>query len=129
MLRKLATPKLARLQNGRTFYAEYDRVPRNHLPQNMRVWQTYVRKIGPRRQRELRQQTGRGLLPSEALLSSAFDLTKRAGNSILGQMIIKDAIDFVSTAYAKIKNRLKKKKTKKADTGVGDYNLIGEDLN
>ena len=129
LLKKLPTPKMVRLPNGRTFYAKYARVTRNQLPQNIRVRRAYVRKIGPRRQRKRRKQGGRGLLLSKALLSLAFDLTKREGNSKLGQMIIKRAIDFVPTAYAKIKNRFKKKKTKKADTGGGDYDLIGEDFN
>ena len=44
-------------------------------------------------------------------------------------MIIKDAIDFVPTVCTKITNRFKKKKTKKADTGVGDYDLIHEYFN
>ena len=111
--RKLPMPKFVCLPNGRTFYSKYARVPRNQLPQNVRVRRTCVRKIGPRRQRKRRQQAGRGLLPSEAPLSSAFDLTKRAENSKLGKMIIKDAIIFVPTAYSKIKNRFKKKITKK----------------
>ena len=35
---------------------------------------------------------------------------KRAGNPVLGQLIIKDAIDFVLTAYIKFKNKLFKRK-------------------
>ena len=54
LLRKLPKPKLVCLPNGRTFYAKYTRVLRNQLPQNVRVRGTYVRKIGPRRQRKRR---------------------------------------------------------------------------
>ena len=129
LLKKLPTPKMVRIPNGRTLYVKYARVARNQLPENVRVQRAYIRNIGPRRQRKRRKQGDRGLLSSKALLSLAFHLTKRAGNSKLGQMIIKHAIDFVPTAYAKIKNRFKKKKTKKADTGGGDYDLIGEDFN
>ena len=43
-------------------------------------------------------------------------------------MIIKYAIDFVPKAFTKTKNR-SKKKVKKADTGIGNYDLISKDFN
>lgn len=43
-------------------------------------------------------------------------------------MIIKYAIDFVPKAFTKTKNR-SKKKGKKADTGIGNYDLISKDFN
>lgn len=43
---------------------------------------------------------------------------KRAGNNELGQMIIKNAIDFIPTAYTKIKNKLFKRKENRAVVAV-----------
>ena len=56
------------------------------------------------------RQTDRGIMPSEVLLSSAFDLTKKARNSQLGKLIIKDTIDLAPTAYTKIRDKLMEKK-------------------
>lgn len=86
------------------------------------------KNIGPRRQRKRRKQASRGLLLSESLLFSVFNLTKTTGNSKLGQMIVNYAIDFVPKAFTKTKNR-SKKKGRKADTGIGNYNLISKDFN
>ena len=78
LLRRLPTTKQVQLPTGRVFYAKYQHVGPNQLPQDVRVRRTYVRKIGPRRQRKRRQQEGRGLdLPTKSLLSSAMSLGKK----------------------------------------------------
>lgn len=119
LLRRLPVLKKATLPNGRTFYAKYVRLSTGNLPPNVRIARTYVQKIGPKRQRKHRAQRGKGLLiPPQAVLSVALDMGKRAGNNELGQMIIKNAIDFIPTAYTKIKNKLFKRKENRAVVAV-----------
>ena len=53
-LRRLPPPKRVQLPNGRgcVFFAKYQKVGRHALtPTRVRIVRTYVRKIGPRRQR------------------------------------------------------------------------------
>ena len=107
LLTKVPQTKLVRLPNGRSFYAKYARVGRRELPQNVQVAQTYVRKIGPTRQRRRRGQTGRGI--NQGIIMTGLNLPIRGAETDLGKMIIKDATDFVPTAYTSLKNRLLKK--------------------
>ena len=103
-----------------------------------KIARTYVRKIGPRQQRirkigprngqRRRQQAGAGLN-----LSTTLDLGRKAAESKLSKMMINDAIDYIPTAYKKIKNKITNKKVKAVmNTGVDDYlvnrgvELIGE---
>ena len=37
ILRKIATPKIVMLPDGRTFTAQYERISRKNLPSNIRV--------------------------------------------------------------------------------------------
>ena len=141
LLQRLPAPKRVQLPNGRVFFAKYQRVGRDRLPERVRIRRTYVikigprrqrvRKIGPRNQRRRRQQVGRVLDHSTAI-----DLARRAAGSRLGKMMINDAIDYIPTAYKKIKNKIKNKKVKAVlDTGTDDYienkriELIGERFN
>ena len=120
LLQRLPAPKRVQLPNGRVFFAKYQRVGRDRLPERVKIRRTYVRKIGPRRQRirkigprdqhGRRQQVGRGLD-----LSTAIDLDKRAAGSRLGKMMINDAIDYILTAYKKIKNKKQKKQKKEKE--------------
>ena len=129
------------LPNGRVFFAKNQRAGRDRLPECVRIRRTYLKKIGPRRQRirriglrnqhRKRQQDGRGLE-----LSTAIDLGRKAAGSRLGKMMINDVIDYIPTAYNKIKNKIKNKKVKAVlDTGIDDYvvnkriDLIGERFN
>ena len=118
LLQRFPAPKRVQLLNGWVFLAEYQSVTRGRLPERAKIRRTYVRKIGLRRQRirrigprdqhGRRQQVVRGLD-----LSTAIDLDKRAAGSRLGKMMINDAIDYIPTAYKKIKNKKKKKKKEK----------------
>ena len=51
LLQRLPAPKRVKLPNGRVFFAKYQGVGRDILPERVRIRRTYVRKIGPRRQR------------------------------------------------------------------------------
>ena len=95
------------------------RVPRNQVLPNIRVRQAYVRKIGHMQQRKRKRQGGRGMVPTGVLITLAIDLAKRGANTELGQMIIKDAINFVPTAYTK----------KSAPASSSDYLLSGKHFN
>ena len=114
LLQRLPAPKRVQLPNGPVFFAKYQWVGRDRLPERVRVRRTYVRKIGsrqqrtrrigPRNQRRKRQQVGRGLH-----LSTAIDLGRRASSSRQDKIMINDAIDYIPTFYEKIKNKIKKK--------------------
>ena len=61
---------------------------------------------------------------------------EKAATSNLGKTVIKDAINYMPTAYKKLKNKITSKKVKTIlDTGIGDYvvnrgvDLIGEPFN
>ena len=106
LLQRLPAPKRVQLPNGQVFFAKYQRVGRDRLPERVRIRRTCVRKIGPRQQRirrigprnqcRTRQQVGRGLD-----LSTSIDLGRRAVGSILGKIMINDAINYVPTVYKK----------------------------
>ena len=75
-------------------------------------------------------------LLTEDLISTADELGKKAAMSSLGKMVIKDAIDYIPTAYKKLKNKITNKKAKAAlNTGIDnfilnrDIKLVGELLN
>ena len=141
LLKRLPAPKRLQLPNCRVFFAKYQRFGRDKLPERVKIRRTYVRKIGPRRQRirragprnqrRKRQQVCRGLD-----LSMAIDLGRRAVASRLSKMMVNDAIDYILTAYKKIKNKINNKKVKAVlATGTDDYvlnkgiELIGERFN
>ena len=79
---KLATPKRVTLPNGRTFFARYKRIPRDHLPPHLIMRRTYTQRAAPRgRRRRRRGQQGQGI----------FDFIKRvAKNPIVNQLLNKD---------------------------------------
>ena len=79
---KLATPKRVTLPNGRTFFARYKRIPRDHLPSHVIMRRTYTQRAAPRgRRRRRRGQQGQGI----------FDFIKRvAKNPIVNQSLNKD---------------------------------------
>ena len=96
-------------------------------PTRVRIARTYVRKIGPRRQRirrigprnrqRRRWQAGTGLH-----LSTAIGLGRKAPGSKLGKMMTNDAIDYIQTAHKNIKSKITNKKVKVVtDTGVDNY--------
>ena len=133
LLERFPEPRYIKLPNGRVFFVKYQRVGRERLPERVKIRRTYVRKTGPRRQRirrigprnqrRRRQQVGRGLD-----LSMAIDLGRRTAGSRLGKMMINNAIEYIPTAYKKIKNKIKTKKVKGVlDTGV-DYYVINKGI-
>ena len=52
---KLATSKRVTLPNGRTFFACYKRIPRDHLPPNIIMRRTYTQRAAPRSRRRGRR--------------------------------------------------------------------------
>ena len=142
LLRRLANPKRVQLLNGRVFFAKQERVHRHALaPTRVRINGTCVRKIGPRRQRKRRigprnRRRRRGQAGAGLNLSATIDLGRRAAGSSLGKTTINDAIDYLPTAYEKIKNKITNKKAKAVmNTGIDNYlvnrgvDLIGERFN
>ena len=139
---RLTTPRRVQLPNGRVFFAKYERANRHALaPTQVKINRNYVGKIGQRRQRKRtiaprsrrkRQgQAGAGLD-----LATAIDSGRRATGSNLGKTIIRDAIDYLPTAYKKIKKKITNKKVKAVlNTSIDDYlvnkgiDLIGERFN
>ena len=120
LLRKLAQLKQVRLRNGRTFYTRYERVNRGApYPTKVRIRRTYIRKIGPTRQRQHRQrqqQQGSGYVNSQNLMKG-ISLGKKAADSEVGCMVKDNAISLLPRAYRSIKNRLfKRKKTNNSAT-------------
>ena len=119
LLRKLPQPKLIKLPNGRQFYARYQRVNRQTLyPTRVRIKRTYVRKIGPGRQRKQPApkcqpaQTGSGYLDANNLMRG-LNLAKRGENTEFGKAVIDDAVSLHLKAYKSIKNRLFGRKKRK----------------
>ena len=53
------------------------------------------------------------------ILSTVLEMGKKAGKTDLGQMIIKDVIDLVPTAYTKIKSKPFKSKEKASSASSG----------
>ena len=139
LLQRLPNLRGVQLPNGRVFFAKHERVHRHSLaPNQVRIARTNIRKLGPRRkrirlfglrnERKWRQHVGVGLN-----IATAISIGKRAAGSKLAKMIISYAIDYISTAYKKIKNKKTKKKVKAVtNTAVNDYlvnrgvELIGE---
>ena len=126
LLLRLPAPKQVQLPNGRVFFAKYQRVGRDRQAECVKIRRISVRKIGsrrqrirrtsPRNQRRRRQEVGRCLD-----LSTAIDLGRRAAGSRLSKKMINDAMDYIPTAYKKIKNKIKNKKVKAVlDTGIND---------
>ena len=74
--------------------------------------------------RRQRQPAGTGID-----LSTAIDLGNKVTGSSLRQMVIKDAISVLPTAYKKIKSKITNKKAKAIlNTGIDDY-LVNKDVN
>ena len=106
LLQRLLAPRQVQLTHGRVFFAKYQKVGREILPEQVKIRKTYVRKIEPRRQHHRRKkQASRS--PDSNMIFSVIDLGRQAAGSRLGKMIIKDAVDYIPTAYKKIKNKKK----------------------
>ena len=45
---KLAIPKRVTLPNSRTFFSQYKRIPRDHLPSHVNMRRTYTQRVAPR---------------------------------------------------------------------------------
>ena len=142
LLQRLHNLRGVQLPNGRVLFAKHERVHRHSIaPNQVRIARTNVQKIRPsrkrigrfrlRNERKWRQQVGAGLN-----IATAIDIGKRAAGSKLAKMIIIYAIDYIPTAYKKIKNRITKKKVKAVmNTAVNNYlvnrgvELTGERFN
>ena len=107
LLQRLLQPPRVQLPNCQLFFAKYERVGRHVLnPTCVRTNRTYVQKIspwrqkhrryGPRNKHRRRQQAGAGIV-----LLTVIDLGKEAAGSSAGQMVIKNAINALPTAYKK----------------------------
>ena len=74
--------------------------------------------------KEEQQASGTGLD-----LSTTIDLGRKPAGSKLGKMMINDAIDYIPTAYKKIKNKITNKKVKAVMIQVWTIILLIEGLN
>ena len=92
LLQRLSQPGRVQLPNSLVFFAKYQRVGSHVLnTTHVRINRTYVRIIGPRRQRirrygpqNKRRRIQRGGLGID--LSTAIDLEKKAAGSSVGQI-------------------------------------------
>ena len=101
---KLATPKGVMPPNGRTFFARYKRIPRDHLPPNIIMRRTYTQRAAPRgRRRRRRGQQGQGI----------FDFIKKVAKNPLVKSIAKQGLKYAPAAYAKLTGRVKNKTLKR----------------
>ena len=67
-------------------FAKCVRVSRGELPQNVRLARKYVQKIVPRRRRKRRGEKGGSFaIPSQAILSTALEMGKKAGKTDSGR--------------------------------------------
>ena len=126
LLKNLPQPKLVKVPNGRAFYARYQRLGRHTLsPTKVRIKRTYVRKIGPGRKRARKRpaaQVGSGYVDANTIMNGK-NLAKRGVNTDLGEMIIKDAVDFIPSAYNSLKIRIlhRKKKSTSSTRSTPQY--------
>ena len=101
---KLVTPKRVMPPNGRTFFAHYKRIPRDHLPPNIIMRRTYTQRAAPRgRRRRRRGQQGQGI----------FDFIKKVAKNPLVKSIAKQGLKYAPAAYAKLTGRVKNKTLKR----------------
>ena len=99
---KLATPKGVMPPNGRTFFARYKRIPRDHLPPNIIMRRTYT--AAPRgRRRRRRGQQGQGI----------FDFIKKVAKNTIVKLIAKQGLKYAPAAYANLSGRVKNKTLKR----------------
>ena len=86
------------------------------------MYQKSEKNTGPRNKFKKRGGVGAGLH-----LATAIDWGRRAAGSYLGKRRIGDAIDYLPTAYRKIKNKINKKVKAVINTGVDDY-LVNKEI-
>ena len=142
LLQRLHNLRGVQPPNGHVLFVKDERVHRHSIvPNQVRIARKNAQKIGPsrkrierlglRNERKWRQQPGAGLN-----IATAIDIAKRAAGSKLAKMIIIYVIDYIPTAYKRIKNRITKKKVKAVmNTAVNNYlvnrgvELTGERFN
>ena len=100
-MRKLAVPKLVELPNRRRFYARYERIKRDELPQNIQMERTYRQRAAPRnRRRRPPQQRGGGFK----------DTFKKLLKHPIIKKIARKGINMTPKIYKNITKRVKNKK-------------------
>ena len=132
LLQRFPAPKWVHLPNGCVIFAKYQRFGRHALTPTrvVKISRTYVRKIGPRKQRirKIGPTTRRQQADARLDLSTAIDLGRKAAGPKLGKMMINDALDYIPMTYKKIRNKITNKKVEDViDTGVNDY-LVNKEV-
>ena len=101
---KLATPKRVTLPNGRTFFARYKRIPRDHLPPHVNMSRTYTRRAAPRGWRQRRGgQQGQGI----------FDFIKKVAKDPIVKSIAKQGLKYAPAVYSNLTGSVKNKTWKR----------------
>ena len=96
LLQRLSGPKRVQLPSGHVFFAKYQRVVRDGLPERVKIRKTQVTKIGHRRQRI--QRIGP---KNQRNIAMAIGLGKKVAGSRFGKMMINNAIDYIPTSANK----------------------------
>ena len=100
---KLATPKRVTLPKGRTFFAQYKRIPRDHLPPHVNMRRTYTQRAAPRGWRRRRRgQQGQGI----------FDFINKIAKNSIVKSIAKQGLKYASAVYSNLTGRVKNKTLK-----------------
>lgn len=96
LLQRLPGPKRVQLPSSHVFFAKYQRVVRDGLPERVKIRKTQVTKIGHRRQRI--QRIGP---KNQRNIAMAIGLGKKVVGSRFGKMMINNAIDYIPTSANK----------------------------
>ena len=101
---KLAIPKRVTLPNSRTFFAQYKRIPRDHLPPHVNMRRTYTQRAAPRGWRRRRRgQQGQGI----------FDFIKKVAKNPIVKSIAKQGLKYAPPVYSNLTGSVKNKTWKR----------------
>ena len=116
---KTDTPKLVRLPNGRTFYAQYKRAKRANLLANVSLERVYRKRAAPRCRRRqpvsAENQQGQGI-------GDFFRVAKKIAKSKIARNIGKKALEYLTDVYENLSGKIKNKKLKKIFDSVAQKN-------
>ena len=101
---KLAIPKRVTLPNSRTFFSQYKRIPRDHLPSHVNMRRTYTQRVAPRGWRQRRgAEQGQGI----------FDFIKKVAKNPIVKSIAKQGLKYAPPVYSNLTGSVKNKTWKR----------------
>ena len=109
---KRDTPKLVRLPNGRTFYAQYKRTNRTNLPANVRLERMYRQRAAPRGQRRQQPRKEGAANQQGQGIGDFFRAAKKIAKSKIACNIGKKALEYLPDVYENLSQKIKKNLTK-----------------